>query len=131
MDTRKYRTYSKEFKLEALELLESSGKSVAALERELGITTGLLPKWKQRYKVDKSQHSLEPSDLVAAQAELRRVKRELAIVSQERDILKKPSPSSRKNRATVPVHERPYSRIFGRSDEPSVERVAQRLLCVA
>jgi len=32
---------------------------------------------------------LEPSDLVAAQAELRRVKRELAIVSQERDILKK------------------------------------------
>jgi len=89
MDTRKYRTYSKEFKLEALSLLESSGKSVSALERELGITTGLLPKWKQRYKVDKSQHSLEPSDLMAAQAELRRVKRELAIVSQERDILKK------------------------------------------
>jgi len=66
MDTRKYRTYSKAFKLEALGLLESSGKSVSALERELGITTGLLPKWKQRYKVDKSQHSLEPSDLVAA-----------------------------------------------------------------
>lgn len=89
MDTRKYRTYSQEFKLEALSLLESSGKSVAQLERELGITTGLLPKWKQRYKVDKSQHSLEPSDLAAAQAELRRVRRELAIVSQERDILKK------------------------------------------
>jgi transposase-like protein len=32
MDTRKYRRYSKEFKLEALGLLESSGKSVAALE---------------------------------------------------------------------------------------------------
>ncbi len=89
MDTRKYRTYSKEFKLEALSLLESSGKSVAQLERELGITTGLLPKWKQRYKIDKGQHSLEPSDLAAAQAELRRVKHELAIVSQERDILKK------------------------------------------
>jgi transposase-like protein len=49
----------------------------------------LLPKWKQRYKVDKSQHSLEPNDLAAVQAELRRVKHELAIVSQERDILKK------------------------------------------
>jgi transposase len=89
MDTRKYRTYSKEFKLEALSLLESSGKSVAALERELGITTGLLPKWKRRYRVNKAEQSLEPSDLVAAQTELRRVKRELAIVSQERDILKK------------------------------------------
>lgn len=89
METRKYRTYSKEFKLEALGLLESSGKSASQLERELGITTGLLPKWKQRYKVDKTQHSLEPSDLAAAQAELRRVRRELAIVSQERDILKK------------------------------------------
>jgi transposase len=89
MDTRKYRTYSKEFKLEALSLLESSGKSVSQLERELGITTGLLPKWKQRYRVNKAEQSLEPSDLVAAQAELRRVKRELAIVSQERDILKK------------------------------------------
>ena len=89
MDTRKYRRYSKEFKLEALGLLESSGKSVAALERELGITTGLLPKWKQRYRVNKAEQSLEPSDLMTAQAELRRVKRELAIVSQERDILKK------------------------------------------
>jgi transposase len=89
MGTRKYRTYTREFKLEALKLLESSGKSASALERELGITTGLLPKWKQRYQVNRTQQSLEPSDLVAAQAELRRVKRELAVVSQERDILKK------------------------------------------
>jgi transposase len=89
MDTRKYRTYSKEFKLEALSLLESSGKSVSELERELGITTGLLAKWKQRYRVNPSERSIEPSDLAAAQSELRRVKRELAIVSQERDILKK------------------------------------------
>lgn len=124
MGTGKYRTYSKEFKLEALSLLESSGKSVSQLERELGITTGLLPKWKQRYRVNKAEQSLEPSDLVTAQAELRRVKRELAIVSQERDILKKPLPSSRKNRATVPVHERPTARIFGRADEPSAGAVA-------
>jgi transposase len=89
MEARKYRTYSKEFKLEALELLKSSGKSASELERELGITTGLLLKWRQRYKVGQESHSLEPSDLAAAQAELRRVRRELAIVTQERDILKK------------------------------------------
>jgi transposase len=89
MGTQKYRTYSKEFKLEALELLESSGKRASELERELGITTGMLLKWRQRYKVDKERQSLEPSDPAAAQAELRRVTRELAIVTQERDILKK------------------------------------------
>jgi transposase-like protein len=44
MGTQRYRTYSKEFKLEVLELLESSGKSASELERELGITTGLLLK---------------------------------------------------------------------------------------
>jgi transposase len=82
MDTRKYRTYSREFKLEALGLLENSDKSASELERELGITTGLLLKWRQRYKVGE-QRNLEPSDLSATQSELRRVKRELAIVSQE------------------------------------------------
>lgn len=89
METRKYRTYSKEFKLEALQLLENSEKSASELERELGVTTGLLLKWRQRYKVGHETQSLEPSDLAAAQAELRLVRRELAMVSQERDILKK------------------------------------------
>jgi transposase len=90
MEIRKNRTYSKEFKLEALGLLENSGKSASQLERELGITTGLLWKWQKRYKVGQEpQPSLEPSDLAAAQAELRRVRRELAIVTQQRDILKK------------------------------------------
>jgi transposase len=89
MERQKYRTYSKEFKQEALSLLESSGKSASELEQELGITTGLLLKWRQRYKVNKEKESLEPSDLAAAQAELRRMTRELAIVAQERDILKK------------------------------------------
>ncbi len=71
MESRKYRTYSKEFKLEALQLLENSEKSASELERELGVTTGLLLKWRQRYKVGQETQSLEPSDLAAAQAELR------------------------------------------------------------
>ena len=89
MDRKKYRTYTKEFKLQALELLENSDKSASELERELGITTGMLLKWKQRYKVNKTENKIEPNDLPAAQAEIRRLKRELAIAEQERDILKK------------------------------------------
>jgi transposase-like protein len=51
MDGRKYRTYTKEFKLEALEMLKRSGKSAGQIERELGITPGLLVKWRARYQV--------------------------------------------------------------------------------
>jgi transposase len=89
MDRKKYRSYSKEFKLQALELLESSEKTASELERDLGITTGMLLKWKQRYKVNKAESKIEPNDLPAAQAEIRRLKRELIVAEQERDILKK------------------------------------------
>jgi transposase len=89
--SRNYRTYTRQFKLEALELLESSDKSAAQIERDLGITKGLLLKWRDRYQVKKAngEARLEPSDLEAAQAENRRLRRELAIAQQERDILKK------------------------------------------
>ena len=48
---RQYRTYTQEFKLEALELYNNSDKSAAQIERELGITKGLLLKWRDRYQV--------------------------------------------------------------------------------
>ena len=51
MREKKYRTYTEEFKLEALDLLESSGESAAQIERDLGITKGLLLKWRDRYQV--------------------------------------------------------------------------------
>ena len=43
-----YRTYAREFKVEALQLLARGGKSAAELERELGITNGMLLKWRDR-----------------------------------------------------------------------------------
>jgi len=92
MDDKKYRTYTKEFKLEALELLKSSDKSSGQIERELGITPGLLLKWRDRYQAlrkNGQEVSLEPSDLEAARAEIRSLKCELARVEEEREILKK------------------------------------------
>ncbi len=87
--SKKHRSYTQEFKRQALELLENSGKSASELERELGITKGLLVKWKQRYQVNQKTAQIEPSDMQAAQTEIRRLRRELSIVEQERDILKK------------------------------------------
>ena len=89
---RKNRKYTEEFKLEALSLLESNGKSMGLIERELGITPGLLSKWRARYQIkvkNGEAAKLEASDLSAAQAEIRRLRRELAEVKEEKEILKK------------------------------------------
>lgn len=86
---RRYKQYSEEFKREALELADKGEMSVAQLERDLGITTGLIYKWRQRYQVDESKQELKPSVEREAEAEIRRLKRELAIAREERDILKK------------------------------------------
>ena len=48
----RYRKYTEEFKLEALELLKSSGKNSRQIERELGITAGMPLKWRDRYQVN-------------------------------------------------------------------------------
>ena len=86
-----HKKYSAEFKRQAVELAKTSGKSHGALERELGITAGLLCKWRDRYQVmtKGSQNSLEPSDFEAAKSEIKRLRRELANVEEEREILKK------------------------------------------
>jgi len=92
MNERKYRSYTEEFKLEALALLEKHDKSAGQIERELGITPGLLVKWRARYQAVQQGNGsvhLEPSDLEAAKAEIRRLQREVNELQEERDILKK------------------------------------------
>jgi len=94
MDEKKtrYRTYTEEFKLEALELLRSSGKTARQIERDLGITPGLLVKWRDRYQViskEAEQAHLALSDMEAAKREIKRLQRRLAEVEEEREILKK------------------------------------------
>lgn len=81
--------YSEEFRKEALHLLATSGKSKTKLEDELGLTHGLLRKWELRYQVNSETDELERSEVEALKAENRRLKRELEIVRQEREILKK------------------------------------------
>lgn len=92
MRDRKYRTYTDEFKKEALALLKSSGKSAQQIEKDLGITTGMLLKWKDRYQVVTAENQaakLEPSDGEADKREIQRLRRELMEVVEEREILKK------------------------------------------
>ena len=79
--------YSNEFKLEAVRLVESSGKGVQQISEELGISDNSLYKWVRLYgSKDKTNDQLLTPD---EHDELIRLRRELKRVAEERDILKK------------------------------------------
>ena len=83
------KTYTREFKLEAIRLADTSGRTIAQVERELGLSPGTIFHWRQalqRHGADAfpGQGHLLPSD-----ERLRQLERENAILRQERDILKK------------------------------------------
>ena len=86
---KKNRSYTEEFKREVLEMAASNEISIAQLARDLGITPSLIYKWRERYRVDANSGELKPSAEREAEAEIRRLKRELSVVKQERDILRK------------------------------------------
>lgn len=85
----KKRTYSRSFKLQALELVKTSKKSVSEIERDLGITPGLLHKWKARMKTDGAQAFPGKGRLKEDEELIRRLKREVEVLRQEREVLKK------------------------------------------
>jgi transposase len=83
------RKYDKQFKLEAIQLYETSGKSVSQIETELGITSGLLNKWRVRHRHEGAAGFVGNGHQTEVETEVRRLKRENEILRQERDILKK------------------------------------------
>ena len=83
------RTYTREFKLEALRLLETSGKNTAQIERDLGIGAGCLSRWKRELGENDEQAFPGKGRLTPEQEHIRELERENEILRQERDILKK------------------------------------------
>ena len=87
--TKTRRTYTDEFKREAVQLLETSGKSTRQLERELGIGKTCLSRWKRELEVKGKQAFSGQGRVVPEQERIRELEREVEILRQERDILKK------------------------------------------
>ena len=83
--------YSRAFKVEAVRLLKQGEKPAAALAMELGVPRTLLYRWRDAVAATgEAAFSGQPGPKPTPQAgELARVKRELAAVTEERDILKK------------------------------------------
>ncbi len=85
---RERRKFSREFKLEAVRLATSGDRTVAQVARQLGIRADLLHKWERQTRL-KGDAFPGNGKLSAQDDEIRRLRRELALVREERDILKK------------------------------------------
>ena len=83
-------TFSKEFKIEAVRLLDLGKKSAVELALELGVRRNQLYKWKEQLGRKKDAAFRGPGRKPASEeSEVARLKRELEKVKEERDILKK------------------------------------------
>ncbi len=78
--------YSEEFRRKAVRLLRSSGRSVPQLASELGVSQGSLRNWASQRDVDEGKAEGLRS---AEREELRRLRREVKVLAEEREILKK------------------------------------------
>ena len=87
--SKKRRQFDRAFKVEAMRLVTEEGRPVAAVARDLGIGENLLHRWKQQFTDEQEQAFVGTGNLTPEQAELRRLRRELTDVTEERDILKK------------------------------------------
>jgi transposase len=80
------RMYSDEFKLEAVSLANQSDVSLKQIAEELGITPGILGRWRRELKHHGNNAFIGQGN--ARDQEVMALKRELARVKKERDFLK-------------------------------------------
>jgi transposase len=83
------RTFTKEFKREAVQLVKSSNKPLAQIARDLGIADSTLHHWRKLFTEQGEQAFPGSGHQMAEVEEIRRLKREVETLRQERDILKK------------------------------------------
>ena len=81
------RKFSREFKLEAVKLVRERGVSVSQAARDLDLHENVLRKWVREQQADPG--SAFPGVMKPEQQEIERLRRELARMKAERDILKK------------------------------------------
>jgi transposase-like protein len=93
MRARKRVDYSREFKMEAVRLVKTGKKSVTQIAAELGVARQLLHSW---VRLAERKESHPPTDIFpghgkrgAAEAEIARLRKELAQAKEDNEILKK------------------------------------------
>ena len=83
------KTYTREFKLQAVRMMTADGLSVAEVARLLGVGENCLRLWRAAARQQGAAAFPGPGNLSAEQEELRRLRAEVHRLKAERDLLKK------------------------------------------
>lgn len=92
MATKKTKAYPESFRREAVRLADQPDRTAADVARELGIHVGQIYNWRTQFnKLSKGQFTLSDGTnySVEEKAEIRKLKKRVAELEQERDFLKK------------------------------------------
>ncbi len=90
MSNKQRNNYPLEFKISAVKLVEGSDQPIAQTARDLGVNANSLYNWINVYtSASKINQNNNMDNNESSFEEIKRLKKELAMVKQERDLLKK------------------------------------------
>ena len=96
--TKKIRTYSDEFKAEAVKKIADNNGNISATAKQLGIAMQTLSNWQNKANQGKLKGTEQyDPELIAVLEENKRLKRQLKVAEEEREILKKATAYFAKN----------------------------------
>jgi transposase len=82
-------SYTREFKQQAVQLFETSGKTKTQIARDLGISDSALNKWCKEFGEQGEEAFPGKGHQTTVEEENKRLRREVEVLRQEREILKK------------------------------------------
>ena len=82
------KTYTREYKIEAVRLTTAGGASVAQTARDLGINENTLHNWRRQFR-EWGAGPMADKEALSLAEENRRLRRDNVILREERDFLKK------------------------------------------
>ncbi len=83
------RSFTREFKLEAVRLSMEGGRMGSDVARELGIHPNVLYRWRKEFLEDNEESFPGQGKMKASDEEVARLRREVAMLREDREILKK------------------------------------------
>lgn len=86
---KKRRTYTKAFKLEAVQLSMQEGRTGKEVALALGINPGILSRWRKEYFEGEDEAFPGQGKMKASDEELFRLRKEVARLREDQEILKK------------------------------------------
>jgi len=95
------RKFTREFKVDAVRLVRERGVTVAQAARDLDLGQTVLRTWLRAYASDPKDAFPDQGQQKPEQVELTQLRRQAARLKVERDILKKPRPTSPRSRREV------------------------------